>query len=100
MTLRRYQTNRWVWGAASLAVFIAIGAGLRVPIKGVNVLVARRLVEIVKDLLSGQEEFRSVLGVLFYVAVWLLVAAVLGWFLQSLVVIIVSRSHEKTKPSS
>ena len=100
MSLRRYKTNRWIWGATSLAVFSAIGATVRVPIKGVNVLVLRRLAEILKDLVSGQEEFRALLAVFLYVAVWLLVAAIVGWFLQSLVVIIVSRNHEETKSSS
>ena len=79
---------------------MTIGASVRVPIKGVNVLVARRLVEIVKDLLSGQEEFLSFVAVFLYVAVWLLVAAIVGWFLQSLVVIIVSRNHEQLKSPS
>jgi len=70
---------------------------LRVTIKGESVLLVRRLVEIVSELFSGREEFASLFGVLFFLAVWISVSAIAGWFLQSLIVICV---HEKGKSPS
>jgi len=92
--LQRYKSNLWLWCIASLAVFVAIGASVRLRVKGVDVFVARRLVE---DLGSGPlETLISVICVL----VWVLVAVVVGWILQGVIVMGVSRMYGKAKSSS
>jgi hypothetical protein len=38
-------------------------------------------------------------SLLMWLVTWLFVAGIIGWFLQSLVVIILDWRHEKSKPS-
>src|SRR6185369_753789 len=84
MILRRYRTNRWLWCAASAIVLVAIGASVRIPIKGDNVLVAWRFLEITRDLVSGREELAAVFAVLIYLAVCILVSVIVGWLLLTI----------------
>jgi hypothetical protein len=97
MILRKYKTNWRVRVVVSAAVFTAIGAAMRVPIKGQNVLIAPRLVEITSDFFSGQEELRSFIFVMLYVTIWVLVSGIVGWLIQSLLVIWVLPKSEKSK---
>ena len=101
MTLRRYKTNRWLWCALSLVAFVAIGFTVQFRVVKVgDVTLARRLFEIISELVAGRDEFASILAVALVSAIWIVVAVIFGWFLQSLLVIFISRTRERSKPSA
>jgi hypothetical protein len=97
MKLRKYNTNPWLWCGASLAVFLAIAATVRMPIKGENVLVARLVLERLHDLVSGDEGLAALVVAAIYLAVSGAISAVVGWFLQSIVVMAISSRYEKSR---
>ena len=101
MTLKTYKTNRWLWCVTSLVALAAIGVAVQFRVVKVgDVSLARRLFEIASDLFAGREEVASIFAVVLVSAIWSLVAVVIGWFVQSIVVIVISRMREKSKPSA
>jgi hypothetical protein len=79
--------------------FVAIGCTVSLPIKGESVLVARRMLEMVSDLMSGREEVLALVPVGLCIAMWMLVSAVVGWFVQSVIVMAIGSRDEKPKSS-
>lgn len=101
MTLRTYTTNRWLWCALSLVAFVVVGLAVQFRVVKVgDVSLASRLFQVASDLLAGREEFASIRAVGLVLAIWIVVAVMLGWFLQSIVVIAVSWIRERSKPSA
>jgi hypothetical protein len=77
MKPRSYKTNRWLWLAFSLALFLLYFYGL----------------EYVTALLSGRLRVDDLLCYEFFCP--LIISVVVGWLLQCAVVIVVSRKQGK-----
>src|SRR2546430_16771238 len=93
MKLRVHKTNWKLWCAMSALVFLAIGLIVHFNIKGNNASLLRWTAESIQFVFSdtGSHIANSErLGYLLFVAanivVWGFVAAVIGWFLQCVVV--------------
>jgi hypothetical protein len=97
MPMRTYKANRWLWCLASVVVFVGIGLLVQFDNKGVNAPLGLLVLGWVWALLTGAEPLRFLPMVAGWVALWFAVALVLGWLLQSLVVIAASK-YEKKKP--
>jgi hypothetical protein len=76
----------------SVLVFITIGLLVQFDVKGVNQSLLRCMAEI----LFREGIFNTFMLVWF--GSWSLVAVVTGWFLQSLVVMVVDWRRENSKP--
>jgi len=94
MRSTRYRTRRGLWCIASTLVFIAIGLVVRFSIKGENQPLMRLMAEDVRLLLSGREEVSEVPVLLSWWGTWAAVAILVGWLIQSLMVIIFHRSQK------
>ena len=97
MPMRTYKANRWAWCLASVVVFIGIGLLVQFDNKGVNAPLGLLVLGWVWALLMGAEPLRFLPMVAGWIALWFAVALALGWLLQSLVVIAVSK-YGKKKP--
>jgi hypothetical protein len=97
MPVRTYKAKRWLWCVASVVVFVRIGLLVQFDNKGVNAPLGLLVLGWVWALLTGAEPLRFLPMVAGWVALWFAVALVLGWLLQSLVVIAASK-YEKKKP--
>ena len=97
MPMRTYKTNRWLWCLASVFVFVGIGLVVQFDNKGVNAPLGLLVLGWVWALLTGAEPLRFLPMIAGWVALWFVVALVVGWLLQSLVVIAASK-YEKKKP--
>jgi hypothetical protein len=100
MSLRIYRTNRWAWCAFSVGVFLALGLAIRFDIKGETFSLARLLLANASDLWSGRGDAAAAVFITLGLAIWIIIAAGVGWILQSVAVIFISRKREKSKPSA
>ena len=82
----------------SVSAFVAIGLLEQFHVKGYNESLLRLLADEIVPLLSGRESLQSALFWARSLGTLMLVAAVIGWFLQSVVVIILDWRREKRKP--
>ena len=98
--MRTYKTRPWLWFAASLIVLIIIGAVMPFSCEGARVSPARFSIRCISSLLTGREEAYLFPFLLFWVAPWGVIAATIGWLLQSIVVVASIRKREKAKPSA
>ena len=95
--MRTYKANGWLWCLASVVVFAGIGLLVQFDNKGVNAPLGLLVLGWVWALLTGAEPLRFLPMVAGWVALWIAVALVLGWLLQSLVVI-AALKYDKKKP--
>ena len=97
MKMRNYQTRRGLWCVASAAVFIAIGLLVRFDVKGVNESLMRLIAEDIGFLFSGREGLGAVPFLALWLGTWIMVAALVGWLLQSVVVITLYPRNENSE---
>ncbi len=93
--MRHYKTRPALWITGSIVTFIAIGLAVRFDNKGETLSMVRGMVDYFVGLLRGRDELFTEPFV--YLALWVLSAAAIGWLLQSLTVIFLSR-HENSRP--
>ena len=92
--MRAYKTRPWLWCATSLVVFIVIGLSVRFDNKGDTISMARDFFEYFTGLLSGRDQMSAEL--FLGLAGWVTIAVAVGWFLHSLLVMLMTR-HERLK---
>ena len=96
MALRRHRTNRWLWAGASIVVFVAIDLGSRFSIVGDSEeSLGRALIRYFAGLFNGEDQIYA--QPFLWLAAWVALAVTVGWFLQSLLVVFISK--DKKKPS-
>jgi len=83
----------------SLVVFIAIGGVRWIDMKGGNALFGVSILGSLWSSLSGRDPLGWIPSLALWLAGWIVVATVLGWCLQGILVMTVLR-HEKSKPSA
>ena len=84
----------------SIVMFFAIGFLVKIDNKGVDESMLSLFVGWISVLVAGQEDLGVLPSLAFSLATWVVVAATVGWFLQSVVVILLSRRYEKPNPST
>lgn len=94
-----YKTNRSIWLVASAVVFTAIGFLVRFDAKGVDAPLGLLVLDWIRGFLEGSEALSSLPMAGFWIGLWLVVALLVGWLFQSLVVIASSR-HERKRPGA
>ncbi len=94
MTMPRYKTRPWLWCAISLIAFIAIGCIHWVDMKGGNALLGASVLGSLLEVISGDAPLGWLSVLVPELVAWLIVAAGVGWCLQSVVVLLFWR-HEK-----
>jgi len=99
MTLRTYKTRRWIWFAMSLVAFIAIGGVRWIDMKGGNALFGVSVLGSLIEALSGHAPLVWIRLLVPWLIGWIILAGVLGWCLQSIVVILWSR-QERSKSAN
>ncbi len=82
-----------------MIVFVAIGLLVRFDNKGENTSLGALVWDWVWLFITGREPLRFLPMVAGWIALWLVVALLVGWLFQSLVVIAASK-HEKDKPTA
>jgi hypothetical protein len=97
MTTRTYKTRPWLWFALSLVAFIAIGCVHWIDMKGGNALFGASVLGSLREVLFGEGPPAWLSVLVPWLIGWIIVAAAVGWCLQSTLVLLFSR-HEKAKP--
>src|SRR6185369_13812806 len=90
--MRAYKTRPWLWCATSLVVFIVIGFVARFDTKGSTISLARSLVEWFSGMASDHDQFSFT--PFLYLFGWVVSAVAVGWFLHSVLTILMSRCEK------
>ena len=84
MKLRAHKTHRGLWCVLSLAAFVSIGLLVHFNAKGAEESLLRLMAEaLVGAVRQGFDAF-----IFIWIGAWALVSVVIGWFLQSIVVLV------------
>jgi hypothetical protein len=98
MKLRVHKTRRALWVVLSILVFVAVGFLVRGDVKGEHPSLFLLMAWGVASVFSGSEGLDAVPAVALWLGTWMLVSAVIGWFLQGVAVLFIDWRREKSNP--
>ena len=97
--MKTYKTNGGLWCGFSAMIFVTIGLVVRFDIKGDNQSLLRLIARSIMVLFTGRQVLSEVAFLAVWLGTWVVIAATIGWFLQSVAVVIFSRKGKKSKPT-
>ena len=94
MKLRVHKTHPGLWFVLSVCAFVAIGFLIKIDVKGEDERILWLLPATVADAV------RNGFGAFIFVWLgpWIIVSTLIGWILQSIVILVIDRKYEKSKP--